>query len=175
MQLCKSTQEKESIILSLGITAWQNSFQDSCMTMASEIWYMKYGRHSKDQFITTHTPQNCFQAKTHFCNHLRQLSLNLLFYSIFSFPGDFKLPEYSIPLEPTHEIMVLFVLRKLILQTHMRSHPRGLIFGRTLRLFPYFMCANREGSGETALVRRLAWAFAGRLCDKYCNLMSITV
>ena len=28
--------------------------------------------------------------------------------------------------EPAHDIMVRFVLRKLILQTHMRSHPVGL-------------------------------------------------
>ena len=34
------------------------------------------------------------------------------------------------------------------------------------------MCANSEGSGETARMRRLAWAFAGRPCDKYHNLMS---
>ena len=34
------------------------------------------------------------------------------------------------------------------------------------------MCANSEDSGETARMRRLAWAFAGRLCDKYHNLMS---
>ena len=52
------------------------------------------------------------------------------------------------------------------------SGARCLIFGRTLRLLPYFMCANSEGSGETAWMRRLAWAFAGRLCDKYHNLMS---
>ena len=37
---------------------------------------------------------------------------------------------------------------------------------------PYFMCANSEASGETAQMPRLAWAFAGRLCDKYHNLMS---
>ena len=37
---------------------------------------------------------------------------------------------------------------------------------------PYFMCANSKGSGETAQMRRLAWAFAGRLCDKYHNLLS---
>ena len=49
------------------------------------------------------------------------------------------------------------------------------MFGRTLRLLPYCMYANSEGSGETA---QLAWAFAGRicdmrrLCDKYHNLMS---
>ena len=34
------------------------------------------------------------------------------------------------------------------------------------------MCANSKGSGETARMRMLAWAFAGRLCDKYHNLMS---
>ena len=59
--------------------------------------------------------------------------------------------------EPSHEIMSLFVLRKLILQTRMRSHPVGLdvlSFGRTLRLLPYFMCVNCEGSGEIARMRR---------------------
>ena len=45
------------------------------------------------------------------------------------------------------------------------------LFGRTLRLLPHFMCANSEGSGETARMRRLAWAFACRLYDKYHNLM----
>ena len=34
------------------------------------------------------------------------------------------------------------------------------------------MCVNSEGSGEAARMRRLAWAFAGRLCDKNHNLMS---
>ena len=45
-------------------------------------------------------------------------------------------------------------------------------FWSTLRLLPYFMCANSEGSGDTAQMRRLAWVFAGCLCDKYHNLMS---
>ena len=72
-------------------------------------------------------------------------------------------------IEPAHEVMALFVLRKLIL---LASGARCLIFGRTLRLLPYFMCVNSEGSGETARMRRLAWAFAGRQCDKYHNLMS---
>ena len=31
----------------------------------------------------------------------------------------------------------------------------------------YYMSANSKGSGETALMRRLARAFAGRRCDKY--------
>ena len=33
------------------------------------------------------------------------------------------------------------------------------------------MCEH-EGSGESARMHRLAGAFAGRLCDKYHNLMS---
>ena len=73
--------------------------------------------------------------------------------------------------------MTLFVLRKLILKnTHAQPSSGAtvlcLIFRQTLRLLPYFMCANSEGSGETARMRRLAWAFAGRLCDKNHNLMS---
>ena len=44
------------------------------------------------------------------------------------------------------------------------SGARCLIFDRTLRLLPYFMCANSEGSGETSRMCRLAWAFAGRPC-----------
>ena len=71
--------------------------------------------------------------------------------------------------------MALFILRKLILQTRVRSDTMELdvcFFCRTLRLLPYFMCANSEGSSATARMRRLAWAFADRLCDKYHNLMS---
>ena len=34
------------------------------------------------------------------------------------------------------------------------------------------MCANSEGSGQIARMRRVAWGFAGRLRDKYHNLMS---
>ena len=52
------------------------------------------------------------------------------------------------------------------------SGAKCLISGRTLRLLPYFMCANSEGSGETAWMRRLAWAFTSRLCEKYHNVMS---
>ena len=78
----------------------------------------------------------------------------------------------------SYEIMVLFVHRKLILQTCMHSHhsaisgARCLIFGRTLRLLPYLKCANSEGYGETVQMRRLARAIADRLCDKFHNLMS---
>ena len=62
----------------------------------------------------------------------------------------------NIIFEPSHEIMELFVLRKLILQTRMRSHPVGLDVRFLVGPFVYFhtqMCANGEGSGES--LRRL--------------------
>ena len=40
--------------------------------------------------------------------------------------GPFGAKQILITNEPTHEILALFVLRKFILQTHMRSHPVGL-------------------------------------------------
>ena len=50
----------------------------------------------------------------------------------------------------------------------------GLDVWFLVRPFVYFhtLCVHSEGSDETAQMRRLAWAFAGRLCDKYHNLMS---
>ena len=61
--------------------------------------------------------------------------------------------------EPSDEIMVL---RKLIFQTCMHSHPMGLnvqFLVWTLRLLPYLTCANSEGSGKTVQMRRRARAF----------------
>ena len=55
--------------------------------------------------------------------------------------------------EPTHEIMALFVLRKLILQTRMRCHPVWLDVW--FLVGPFVYCANSEGSGETSRMRRL--------------------
>ena len=49
------------------------------------------------------------------------------------------------------------------------SGARCLSFGQTLRLLPYFMCANSQGSGETA------WAFPDYLCGMYNNLMSCLI
>ena len=60
--------------------------------------------------------------------------------------------------------MALFVLHKLILQMSMPDV--WFLVG------PFFRCVNSEGSGKTAWMRRLAWAFACRWCDKYHNLMS---
>ena len=52
------------------------------------------------------------------------------------------------------------------------SRARCLIFGQTIHLLPFYMCVNSEWSDKTAQMRRLAWAVAGCLCDKYHNLMS---
>ena len=75
--------------------------------------------------------------------------------------------------EPAHEIIFLSSSLNSFLNAHMQpsSGVRCLIFGQTLRLLPYSTSANSEGSGETARMCRLAWAFAGHLCDKYHNLM----
>ena len=73
-------------------------------------------------------------------------------------------------LETSREIMVLSVLCKLILQMRMHSYPVGPDVWFLVGLFfllPSFICANSEGSGQTVRMCRLAWAFAGCLCDKY--------
>ena len=62
--------------------------------------------------------------------------------------------------------------RSSIVHAQPSSGARCPIFSRTLRLLPYFVCANSKGSGETARMRWLASVFAGRLCDKYHNLKS---
>ena len=75
--------------------------------------------------------------------------------------------------DPCHEIRVLFVLRKLILQMRMLNHPVGLDVWFSVSPFVYFHTSvDSEGSDETAQMRRLDWAFAGCLYDKYHNLMS---
>ena len=67
--------------------------------------------------------------------------------------------------EPSHE-MALFVLRKLILQTCMRSHSVGLDVWFLVGPFVYFHTSCVRIVKALARLRRLTWAFAGRLCDK---------
>ena len=74
--------------------------------------------------------------------------------------------------EPSYEIMVPFVLRKLIHQTRMRSHPVALDVWFFVRPFVYLHTWCVGTAKALVRLRRLAWAFAGRLCDKYHNLMS---
>ena len=70
------------------------------------------------------------------------------------------------PFEPAHEIMVLFIFRKLILQMIMHSHPMGLdvwFLVGPLSTSKHYVCEQW---------RLYAWAFTSHLCDKYHNLIS---
>ena len=72
-------------------------------------------------------------------------------------------------------LMRLWHLSSSVNSSNAQAQPSNgatrLIFGQILHLFLY-LCANSEGSGETAQMRSLTWAFAVRLRDKYHNLMS---
>ena len=54
---------------------------------------------------------------------------------------------------------------------HLSSGATGLKFGLSLPLLPYFVCARSEGSDESAHMRRLVSAFAGRRWDKYQHFL----
>ena len=51
------------------------------------------------------------------------------------------------------------------------SRTRGLNVYLSPCLCPYLVYTSSEGSGESVHMRRLAWAFAARQCDKYEKLM----
>ena len=67
-------------------------------------------------------------------------------------PSVLALWHWNTTNEPCREIMVLFVLRKLILQTCMRSHPVGLEIWFLVGPFVYFhtSCVRTAKAGETA-------------------------
>ena len=58
--------------------------------------------------------------------------------------------------EPSHEIMALFVLRKLIFQTCMRSHPVALDVGFLVGPFVYFRTSCVRIAKALARLRRCA-------------------
>ena len=62
----------------------------------------------------------------------------------------------SLWFEPAHEIMALFVLHKLILQTHMPSHPVGLDVWFLVRPFVYFHTSCVRTAKALARLRRCA-------------------
>ena len=79
----------------------------------------------------------------------------------------------STVIEPRHVVMALFVFCQLIVQSRMRSNLVGRDVWFLVRPFDHFhtSCGISEGSDETVQMGRLVWAFAGRLCSKYYNLM----
>ena len=73
--------------------------------------------------------------------------------------------------EPNHEIMALIALRKLDLQTRMRSNPLGLhVWSGPSSTSIVHVCEQRRL--WQYWMRSLAWAFAVRLCNKYHNLIN---
>ena len=78
-----------------------------------------------------------------------------------------------------HEILVLvaFPQKRLInVLAYVSSGARGLNFGLSLHLHPYFVCASSKCSGKYVHLRRLAWAFIAHWCDWliYCmNILNI--
>ena len=71
---------------------------------------------------------------------------------------------------PSHEKRYLIVFRFVVLQMRMSSPLLGLqtcLFAWSFLKVSTTCLRTAKGSGETALMRSLAWAFAGRLCDKY--------
>ena len=69
-----------------------------------------------------------------------------------------------------HETMVLFVFRKLILQTRMCSQPMGLDVWFLVGPFVYFHTSCVRTAKALARLRRCAGS--PEPCDKYHNLMS---
>ena len=88
-----------------------------------------------------------------------EINLNYMYCSIY---------------EPAHEIMVLFVLHKLILEMRMHSHPVGLDVWFFVEPFLYFHTSCVWTAKTLARLRGCAGSLelAGCLCDEYHNLMS---
>ena len=63
----------------------------------------------------------------------------------------------SLSCSPFHRLEMTEILLK---GRKTLTHPSHIVWG------------NSQGSGETARMHRLAWAFAGRICDEYHFLMS---
>ena len=79
--------------------------------------------------------------------------------------------EWQFEYELAHEIMALFVLRKFILQTRIRCHPVGLDVWFLVAPFVHFRTTCMRTAKALARLRGCAWAFAGRLWNKYHILM----
>ena len=70
---------------------------------------------------------------------------------------------------PSSEFVSSSILSWQILTAHAQPFrgARDLAFCQKVPLDSLLVWARREGSGETVLMRRLAWTFAARIGDKY--------
>ena len=64
--------------------------------------------------------------------------------------------NHKVTIVPSHEIMVLFVLRKLILQTHMNSHPVSLDVWSLVGPFVYFNTSSVQTAKALVRLRKCA-------------------
>ena len=82
--------------------------------------------------------------------------------------------KHFLSYEPSYEKKDFIIVRKVILQTHMRSHQVGpdlQLFVCSFLLF-HILCKRTEKALVSAPMRKLAWAFVVRLCYKYPFVMS---
>ena len=104
--------------------------------------------------------------------------LDTLLYTKINYSRNFRCPNIDVPIftifEPAHEIWHFLSTVNSFFKYACAVIQVGWIsdFWSDPSSTSYVMCANSEGSGETARMRRLAWAFTDHLCDKYHNLMS---
>ena len=85
-------------------------------------------------------------SRTFFINSVTcqkvDITVNIVLQSIYLWHCSMCISIWITPvyksIEPAHEIMALFVLRKFILQTCMRSHPVGIDVRLLVRPFVYF-------------------------------------
>ena len=103
-------------------------------------------------------------------------SLHFLYVKRPNFP---IVMRYDTEIEPAHEILALFVLRKFILQTCMRSHPVRLDVWFLVWLVVYFHTSCVRTAKASARLREsigslepMLITYADHLCDKSHNLMS---
>ena len=70
---------------------------------------------------------------------------------------------------PSSEFVSSSIPSWQILTAHVQPFrgARDLVFCLKVPLDSLLVWASSEGSGETARMRRLAWTFAARICDKY--------
>ena len=76
---------------------------------------------------------------------------------------------YIINWAPSSEFVSSSIPSWQIITAHAQSfrRARDLAFCLKVPLHSLLVWASSEGSGETAQMRRLAWTFAARICDKY--------
>ena len=89
-------------------------------------------------------------------SHLSFSGTEMFMYTNFMFTS---LAHWNrITFEPSLEIMALFVLRKLILQTHMRSHPVGLDVWFLVGPLVYFNTSCARITKALAISTIIPWA-----------------